>query len=74
VDEFDAGGGAAIAMHNTHESIEGFARASFNYVLMRGWLLYFSTKNTILKACDTSRASSRTFARRNSRTHTTRRR
>ena len=33
-------------------SIIGFARASFNYALMRGWPLYFSTKNTILKAYD----------------------
>jgi isocitrate dehydrogenase len=39
-------------MHNTEESIAGFARASFNYALMRGWPLYFSTKNTILKAYD----------------------
>jgi isocitrate dehydrogenase len=45
-------GGAAMAMHNTEESITGFARASFNYALMRGWPLYFSTKNTILKAYD----------------------
>jgi isocitrate dehydrogenase len=52
VHEFEAGGGAAMAMHNTRRSIEGFARASFNYALMRGWPLYFSTKNTILKAYD----------------------
>ena len=41
-----------MAMHNTRVSIEGFARASFNYALQRGWPLYFSTKNTILKAYD----------------------
>ena len=41
-----------MAMHNTSVSIEGFARASFNYALMRGWPLYFSTKNTILKTYD----------------------
>ncbi|MFI4921975.1 MAG: NADP-dependent isocitrate dehydrogenase, partial [Gammaproteobacteria bacterium] len=52
VHSFAKGGGAAMAMHNTRESIEGFARASFNYALMRGWPLYFSTKNTILKAYD----------------------
>src|SRR5208337_4528007 len=52
VHEFNAAGGAAMAMHNTHDSIIGFARASFNYALMRGWPLYFSTKNTILKAYD----------------------
>jgi isocitrate dehydrogenase len=45
-------GGAATAMHNTEESITGFAGASFNYALMGGWPLYFSTKNTILKAYD----------------------
>ena len=52
VHEFDAAGGVAMAMHNTHKSIAGFARASFNYALMRGWPLYFSTKNTILKTYD----------------------
>jgi len=44
--------GVAMAMHNTRESIEGFARASFNYGLQRGWPVYLSTKNTILKAYD----------------------
>jgi isocitrate dehydrogenase len=52
VHEFDAGGGVAMSMHNTRTSIEGFARASFNYALMRNWPLYFSTKNTILKTYD----------------------
>ncbi len=52
VHDFGAGGGAAMAMHNTRVSITGFARASFNYALQRGWPLYFSTKNTILKAYD----------------------
>ncbi len=52
VHEFNANGGAAMAMHNTRDSILGFARASFNYSLQRGWPLYFSTKNTILKAYD----------------------
>ena len=50
--DFGAGGGAAMGMHNTRASIEGFARASFNYAFTRGWPLYFSTKNTILKAYD----------------------
>jgi len=45
-------GGVAMAMHNTRESIEGFARASFNFALQRGWPLYLSTKNTILKVYD----------------------
>ncbi len=44
--------GVALAMYNLDESIEGFARASFNYALSRKQSLYFSTKNTILKAYD----------------------
>jgi isocitrate dehydrogenase len=46
------GGGVALAMYNLDESIRGFARASFNYGLLRGWPVYLSTKNTILKAYD----------------------
>jgi isocitrate dehydrogenase len=46
------GGGVALAMYNLDDSIRGFARASFNYGLMRGWPVYLSTKNTILKAYD----------------------
>ncbi len=42
----------ATAMHDTHQSIEGFARASFNYALMRSWPLCFSTKSTIMKTYD----------------------
>ena len=45
-------GGVALAMYNTDESIRGFARSSMNYALMRGYPLYLSTKNTILKAYD----------------------
>ena len=41
-----------MAMYNLDESIRGFARASFNYGLMRGWPVYLSTKNTILKLYD----------------------
>ena len=52
VHNFTDGGGVSMAMHNTRVSIDGFARASFNYALMRGWPLYFSTKNTILKSYD----------------------
>ena len=40
------------ARRYTRVSIEGFARASFDYAVTRGWPLYFSTKNTILKAYD----------------------
>ena len=44
--------GVAIAMYNIDSSIYGFARSSFNQALTKGWNLYFSTKNTILKAYD----------------------
>jgi isocitrate dehydrogenase len=46
------GPGVALGMHNTRASIEGFARASLNYGLMRRYPVYLSTKNTILKAYD----------------------
>ncbi len=46
------GGGVGMAMYNLDESIIGFARSSFNYGLRRGWPVYLSTKNTILKAYD----------------------
>jgi isocitrate dehydrogenase len=46
------GPGVAMGMHNTLASIGGFARASFNYGLTRGYPVYLSTKNTILKAYD----------------------
>ncbi len=44
--------GVGMAMYNLDESIEGFARSSFNYALSRGYPLYMSTKNTILKQYD----------------------
>ena len=46
------GGGVLMGMHNTNASIEGFARACFNYGLARNFPVYFSHKNTILKAYD----------------------
>ncbi len=46
------GDGVAMAMYNTDESIRGFARACFNQALSKGWPLYLSTKNTILKKYD----------------------
>ena len=46
------GPGVVLGMHNTQRSIEGFARASFNYALLRKYPVYLSTKNTILKAYD----------------------
>jgi isocitrate dehydrogenase len=44
--------GIAIGMYNLDESIRGFARACFNYGLQRGFPVYLSTKNTILKVYD----------------------
>jgi isocitrate dehydrogenase len=44
--------GVAMAMYNLDDSIRDFARASLNYGLNRGWPVYLSTKNTILKAYD----------------------
>ncbi|QQG36670.1 MAG: NADP-dependent isocitrate dehydrogenase [Micavibrio aeruginosavorus] len=46
------GPGVAMGMYNVDESIEGFARACFNYALARNYPLYMSTKNTILKQYD----------------------
>ena len=46
------GSGIAMAMYNLDESIRDFARASMNYALNRGYPLYLSTKNTILKVYD----------------------
>src|SRR5438046_2139405 len=46
------GGGVTMAMYNLDDSIRDFARASLNYGLQRGWPVYLSTKNTILKAYD----------------------
>ncbi len=46
------GGGIAMAMYNLDDSIRGFARACMNYGLNRGYPVYLSTKNTILKAYD----------------------
>ena len=46
------GGGVAMGMYNFNDSIRDFARASFAYGLQRGYPVYLSTKNTILKAYD----------------------
>jgi isocitrate dehydrogenase len=46
------GAGVAMSMYNLDESIRDFARASFNYGIMRRYPVYLSTKNTILKAYD----------------------
>jgi isocitrate dehydrogenase len=46
------GGGIAMAMYNLDASIRDFARASMRYGLDRGYPVYLSTKNTILKRYD----------------------
>jgi isocitrate dehydrogenase len=46
------GGGIAMAMYNLDDSIRDFARASLRYGLERGYPVYLSTKNTILKRYD----------------------
>jgi isocitrate dehydrogenase len=46
------GGGVAMGMYNFDDSIRDFARATMRYALHRGYPLYLSTKNTILKAYD----------------------
>jgi isocitrate dehydrogenase len=50
--DFPEGGGVAMAMYNLDASIRDFARASFRYGLDRGFPVYMSTKNTILKTYD----------------------
>ena len=50
---FDApAAGVAMGMYNLDQSILDFARSSLNYGLMKGYPVYLSTKNTILKAYD----------------------
>ncbi len=46
------GGGVALSMYNLDESIREFAHACMRYALERGYPLYLSTKNTILKRYD----------------------
>ncbi|EYB80766.1 hypothetical protein Y032_0400g749, partial [Ancylostoma ceylanicum] len=46
------GPGVSLSMYNTDQSIKDFAHASFKYALQRGYPLYLSTKNTILKKYD----------------------
>ena len=56
VQEFEVfnfpGGGVAMGMYNLDDSIKGFARACMNMGLQKGWPVYLSTKNTILKKYD----------------------
>ncbi|XP_066543812.1 isocitrate dehydrogenase [NADP] cytoplasmic isoform X2 [Amia ocellicauda] len=46
------GGGVALGMYNTDDSIRDFAHSSFQMALSKSWPLYLSTKNTILKKYD----------------------
>jgi isocitrate dehydrogenase len=46
------GSGVTMAMYNLDDSITDFAKASFNYGLLRNYSVYLSTKNTILKQYD----------------------
>ncbi|HEY6688699.1 MAG TPA: NADP-dependent isocitrate dehydrogenase [Propionibacteriaceae bacterium] len=52
VANYPAGGGVALGMYNFNASIADFAHACFAYGLERGYPVYLSTKNTILKAYD----------------------
>ncbi|MBM3192354.1 MAG: NADP-dependent isocitrate dehydrogenase, partial [Chlamydiae bacterium] len=47
-----SGPGVALGMFNVDESIRDFARSSMHYAMEKGYPLYLSTKNTILKAYD----------------------
>jgi isocitrate dehydrogenase len=46
------GSGVAMSMYNLDDSIRDFARASLHYGLHRGYPVYLSTKNTIVKVYD----------------------
>ncbi len=50
--QMPADGGVVMGMYNFNKSIEDFARASLSYGIQRGYPVYLSTKNTILKAYD----------------------
>jgi isocitrate dehydrogenase len=52
IHKFNKNGGIAMAMYNTIDSINDFARACMNYALKVKMPLYLSTKNTILKVYD----------------------
>ena len=52
VANYPADGGVALGMYNFNDSIADFAHACFAYGLERGYPVYLSTKNTILKAYD----------------------
>ena len=49
---YGADGGVAQVQYNVNDSIRGFARACFNYGLMRGYPVFLTAKNTMLKGYD----------------------
>eukprot|EP00494_Astrolonche_serrata_P029922 UN30189 len=51
-EQFPKDGGVGMCMYNTRESIEGFAHSSLQYGLLKGWPVFLSTKNTIMKKYD----------------------
>ncbi|XP_074856855.1 isocitrate dehydrogenase [NADP] cytoplasmic [Carettochelys insculpta] len=52
IHHFEGCGGVALGMYNLDQSIRDFAHSSFQMALSKGWPLYMSTKNTILKKYD----------------------
>lgn len=50
--DFTGSGGVYMGMYNTDEAIADFAHSCFVYSISKGWPLYMSTKNTILKQYD----------------------
>ena len=52
VHDFVGGGGVAMTMYNTDQSITDFAHSSMQMAIEKKWPLYMSTKNTIMKRYD----------------------
>ena len=52
VHEFKEGGGVSVGMFNEDKSIKEFAICCLRYAVDNKMSLYFSTKNTVLKAYD----------------------
>lgn len=50
--DFQESGGVSMGMYNTDKSIREFAHSSMVFALQKGWPLYLSTKNTIMKKYD----------------------
>ena len=50
--EIPEDGGVMMGMYNFKQSIQDFARSTFNYGLQQKYPVYLSTKNTILKGYD----------------------